>query len=214
MFSTHNFKGTVWHTMDWQVSRQGGIRCDVKRRNTIIISHYACSYFDIGSESSQLFLIYFLTQVLAFLWCFCCCFFWLNIFCRFITWERKKTYFLSWPGLLVRLSLRKVFIETIGQINVSYCCCQRRHRHRCSRKPHGLQRLPSSSRHICLHHIYLKNRYKSRTTLSGMFNIVILSYNSWLVLSLFQSCPPLQNNFDDIKHTTLSERGALREAAR
>lgn len=28
------------------------------------------------------------------------------------------------------------------------------------------------------------------------------------------SCPPLQNNFDDIKHTTLSERGALREAAR
>ncbi|XP_052776555.1 dihydropyrimidine dehydrogenase [NADP(+)]-like isoform X2 [Mya arenaria] len=28
------------------------------------------------------------------------------------------------------------------------------------------------------------------------------------------SCPPLQNNFDDIKHTTLSERAALREAAR
>lgn len=29
-----------------------------------------------------------------------------------------------------------------------------------------------------------------------------------------ESCPPLQNNFDDIKHTTLSERAALREAAR
>ena len=31
---------------------------------------------------------------------------------------------------------------------------------------------------------------------------------------LFQSCVPRENNFDDIKHTTLSERGALREAAR
>ncbi len=30
----------------------------------------------------------------------------------------------------------------------------------------------------------------------------------------FQSCGPKQNNFEDIKHTTLSERGALREAAR
>ena len=29
-----------------------------------------------------------------------------------------------------------------------------------------------------------------------------------------QSCGPLTNNFDDIKHTTLSERGALKEAAR
>jgi len=29
-----------------------------------------------------------------------------------------------------------------------------------------------------------------------------------------QSCEELTNNFDDIKHTTLSERGALREAAR
>ncbi|KAK6644995.1 hypothetical protein RUM43_001271 [Polyplax serrata] len=29
-----------------------------------------------------------------------------------------------------------------------------------------------------------------------------------------ESCRPLKNNFDDIKHTTLSERGALREAAR
>ncbi|XP_002130803.2 dihydropyrimidine dehydrogenase [NADP(+)] [Ciona intestinalis] len=28
------------------------------------------------------------------------------------------------------------------------------------------------------------------------------------------SCKPLEKNFDDIKHTTLSERGALREAAR
>lgn len=28
------------------------------------------------------------------------------------------------------------------------------------------------------------------------------------------SCPTLDNNFDDIKHTTLSERGALKEAAR
>lgn len=33
-------------------------------------------------------------------------------------------------------------------------------------------------------------------------------------LSLFQSCVKLENNFDDIKHTTLSERGALREAVR
>ncbi|XP_062336316.1 dihydropyrimidine dehydrogenase [NADP(+)]-like [Osmerus eperlanus] len=28
------------------------------------------------------------------------------------------------------------------------------------------------------------------------------------------SCVKLENNFDDIKHTTLSERGALREATR
>lgn len=28
------------------------------------------------------------------------------------------------------------------------------------------------------------------------------------------TCPSLANNFDDIKHTTLSERGALREATR
>eukprot|EP00064_Thunnus_orientalis_P007856 superscaffoldBa00000896_g7878 len=28
------------------------------------------------------------------------------------------------------------------------------------------------------------------------------------------SCVKLENNFDDIKHTTLSERGALREAMR
>lgn len=31
---------------------------------------------------------------------------------------------------------------------------------------------------------------------------------------LLQSCEKLENNFDDIKHTTLSERGALREAMR
>ncbi|RXN27951.1 dihydropyrimidine dehydrogenase [NADP(+)] [Labeo rohita] len=30
----------------------------------------------------------------------------------------------------------------------------------------------------------------------------------------FRSCVKLENNFDDIKHTTLSERGALREAVR
>ncbi|XP_027527691.1 dihydropyrimidine dehydrogenase [NADP(+)]-like [Neopelma chrysocephalum] len=28
------------------------------------------------------------------------------------------------------------------------------------------------------------------------------------------NCEKLENNFDDIKHTTLSERGALREAMR
>lgn len=33
-------------------------------------------------------------------------------------------------------------------------------------------------------------------------------------LSHAQSCTKLENNFDDIKHTTLSERGALREAMR
>ena len=33
--------------------------------------------------------------------------------------------------------------------------------------------------------------------------------------TLFRSgCDPMFKNFDDIKHTTLSERGALREAAR
>ena len=31
---------------------------------------------------------------------------------------------------------------------------------------------------------------------------------------LLQTCKPLEKNFDDIKHTTLSERGALREASR
>lgn len=29
-----------------------------------------------------------------------------------------------------------------------------------------------------------------------------------------QTCEPKLNNFEDIKHTTLSERGALKEAAR
>ena len=33
-------------------------------------------------------------------------------------------------------------------------------------------------------------------------------------LCSFQSCTPLDKNFDDIKHTTLSERGALKEANR
>ena len=33
-------------------------------------------------------------------------------------------------------------------------------------------------------------------------------------LSFHQTCVKLDNNFDDIKHTTLSERGALREALR
>lgn len=31
---------------------------------------------------------------------------------------------------------------------------------------------------------------------------------------LYQSCHTLENNFNDIKPTTLSERGALKEAAR
>lgn len=31
---------------------------------------------------------------------------------------------------------------------------------------------------------------------------------------LLQICETLENNFDDIKHTTLGERGALREAMR
>ena len=31
---------------------------------------------------------------------------------------------------------------------------------------------------------------------------------------LVKSCESLVNNFDDVKHTTLSERAALREAAR
>ncbi|KAK2106960.1 hypothetical protein P7K49_016474 [Saguinus oedipus] len=29
---------------------------------------------------------------------------------------------------------------------------------------------------------------------------------------MLQNCENLENNFDDIKHTTLGERGALREA--
>ena len=40
-----------------------------------------------------------------------------------------------------------------------------------------------------------------------------LSFN--VVVSFFKrSCDPLFKNFDDIKHTSLSERAALREAAR
>ena len=34
------------------------------------------------------------------------------------------------------------------------------------------------------------------------------------VLVFMQTCRPLDNNFEDVKHTTLSERGALRESAR
>ena len=33
-------------------------------------------------------------------------------------------------------------------------------------------------------------------------------------MSYFKTCDPLVKNFDDIKHTTLSERGALKEASR
>lgn len=32
--------------------------------------------------------------------------------------------------------------------------------------------------------------------------------------NMLQDCEKLENNFDDIKHTTLGERGALREAMR
>ena len=32
--------------------------------------------------------------------------------------------------------------------------------------------------------------------------------------NMLQNCEKLENNFDDIKHTTLGERGALREAMR
>lgn len=35
-----------------------------------------------------------------------------------------------------------------------------------------------------------------------------------LLLLLLQNYEKLENNFDDIKHTTLGERGALREAVR
>ena len=35
-----------------------------------------------------------------------------------------------------------------------------------------------------------------------------------LLFLLTQTCVPLTNNFEDIKHTTLSERGALKEAGR
>ena len=34
------------------------------------------------------------------------------------------------------------------------------------------------------------------------------------MIFLLQSCVSLEKNFDDIKHSTLSERGALKEAAR
>ena len=34
------------------------------------------------------------------------------------------------------------------------------------------------------------------------------------MMTSLQSCRPLEGDFDDIKHTTLSERAALREAAR
>ena len=36
----------------------------------------------------------------------------------------------------------------------------------------------------------------------------------YFLLLLLKSCESLVNNFDDVKHTTLSERAALREAAR
>jgi dihydropyrimidine dehydrogenase (NADP+) len=34
------------------------------------------------------------------------------------------------------------------------------------------------------------------------------------MMFIFQSCGSLEKNFDDIKHSTLSERAALKEAAR
>ena len=40
---------------------------------------------------------------------------------------------------------------------------------------------------------------------------ILVNYVKYFVL---QSCESLVNNFDDVKHTTLSERAALREAAR
>ena len=40
------------------------------------------------------------------------------------------------------------------------------------------------------------------------------SLNFLFCMFVRQSCESLANNFDDVKHTTLSERAALREAAR
>lgn len=54
--------------------------------------------------------------------------------------------------------------------------------------------------------------------LTGLANSIFIIFPllpvSWIVHFFFQSCVKLDNNFDDIKHTTLSERGALREAMR
>ena len=46
-----------------------------------------------------------------------------------------------------------------------------------------------------------------RTCVYNLDCLMILS-------TFFRSCDPLYKNFDDIKHTTLSERAAMREAAR
>lgn len=52
-----------------------------------------------------------------------------------------------------------------------------------------------------------------------IFQLLLFFVNFFMVIFCpfsisFQSCMKLENNFDDIKHTTLSERGALREAMR
>lgn len=51
-----------------------------------------------------------------------------------------------------------------------------------------------------------------------LFNVdppVLISFTSiYMIYILQQICEKLENNFDDIKHTTLGERGALREAMR
>lgn len=59
--------------------------------------------------------------------------------------------------------------------------------------------------------------YQKEIIEKNISSSVILKYTFVLhIISRtdFQGCRGLEKNFDDIKHTTLSERGALKEASR
>lgn len=61
-----------------------------------------------------------------------------------------------------------------------------------------------------------KKLWKRNADKSEAVSISINQLLNYLIdlLSLLQTCHSLKYDFSDIKHTTLSERGALREAAR
>lgn len=67
---------------------------------------------------------------------------------------------------------------------------------------------------LCNVHISNTWVWNSRALKHGSMIIIIVIGKDFILQYSVQSCRSLLKNFDDIKHTTLSERGALREAAR
>lgn len=61
----------------------------------------------------------------------------------------------------------------------------------------------------------MRTRARLVAAVTYVFFVDITHYNCIIsTYKIFQSCKSLVNDFRDIKHTTLSERGALKEASR